>query len=140
MINVDVFRFLNYVENYSDVNTCWLWKHTKLNGYGLFYVNGKSCYAHRWLYVECFGEIPEHLVLDHLCNVRACVNPQHMEPVSLRENTRRGSVNRRNKPWEGFCKHGHEKTPETLYINPKTNARACRKCKDLARGNWPYGR
>lgn len=66
---------------------CWLWTGSlNSDGYGRF--NGKL--AHRRTYLEVVGPIPDGLVLDHLCRVRNCVNPDHLEPVTQRENMRRG--------------------------------------------------
>jgi hypothetical protein len=63
--------------------TCWLWQRSRTqNGYGLFSVHGKRCLAHRWLYEQTIGPIPEGLEIDHLCRVRHCVNPDHLEAVT----------------------------------------------------------
>ncbi len=78
---------------------CWLWVGTvDLNGYARFaeVIRGKhyNRIAHRAIYTALIGPIPEGLQLDHLCRVRCCVNPQHLEPVTLQENLRRGEGNR----------------------------------------------
>jgi hypothetical protein len=88
-----VGRFMGRVEKTSD---CWLWTGGKTkNGYGSFYPKkGPSKYAHRWLYALVRGPIPEGMQLDHLCRVRHCVNPDHLEPVTMQENLRRGPT-----PW-----------------------------------------
>lgn len=66
---------------------CWVWAGQMYpNGYGAW---GKF-YAHRRMYEERVGQIPEGLQIDHLCRNRACVNPEHMEPVTQAENLRRG--------------------------------------------------
>lgn len=62
------------------------------NGYGKVSVDGKACMAHRTMYEELIGTIPEGLILDHKCRVRPCCNPQHLEPVTVAENTRRGEA------------------------------------------------
>lgn len=62
---------------------CWLWKgHLNNNGYGRFYTEPGSCYAHRWAYTRWVGPIPEGFQIDHLCRVRHCVNPSHLEAVT----------------------------------------------------------
>jgi len=69
---------------------CWLWIGS-LNGkgYGHFNLDGRIHKAHRWAYERRFGTPPEGMQLDHLCSVRNCVNPDHLEPVTNRENSRR---------------------------------------------------
>lgn len=111
-------------------NGCWLWAGTVgSTGYGQF---GGS-YAHRLSYQRHRGPIPPGLVIDHLCRVRLCVNPDHMEPVTLGENTRRGMghaavVGRTNR-----CLRGHEYTPENTYYRPDGRGRQCRECNQIRR-------
>lgn len=69
---------------------CWVWARATLkSGYGAVHRGGKSVRAHRWMYEQACGPIPAGLVLDHLCEIKACVNPSHLEPVTKRENERR---------------------------------------------------
>ncbi len=76
--------------NFTD--TCWLWNaHLDREGYGGFSVGGMSVPAHRWAYEFCVGPIPDGLTIDHLCRVHNCQNPDHLEPVTRRENVRRGA-------------------------------------------------
>jgi hypothetical protein len=84
----DAARFWAKVEKTAD---CWFWRATRTrDGYGTFYFYGRSLSAHRWLYQQLIGPVPDGLVLDHLCRIRHCVNPQHLEPVTHRENVIRG--------------------------------------------------
>jgi hypothetical protein len=70
---------------------CWLWNRGKQKaGYGNFRLPGRHMQAHRWFYLKMVGPIPLGLELDHLCGVRACVNPSHLEPVPHVVNTLRG--------------------------------------------------
>ena len=71
---------------------CWLWIGGQ-NGHGYGQVNrdGRLWQAHRWYWEQEHGPVPEGLELDHLCRNRACVRPDHLEPVTRTENTRRGA-------------------------------------------------
>jgi hypothetical protein len=70
---------------------CWLWVGNKNDrGYGVVPLEGKIRKAHRAVYESERGPIPEGLTLDHLCRIRCCVNPDHLEPVTAMENIRRG--------------------------------------------------
>lgn len=81
--------------------SCWLWQgHVRPDGYGQA---GRSELAHRWSYETFVGPIPEGMHLDHVCRVRACVNPAHLEPVTREENLRRGRRDR-GKPCM-YCGH-----------------------------------
>ncbi len=82
-------RFLSHVE--VQTGGCWLWTsaiHKK--GYGQFGVGDHTYQAHRWSYEYFIGPIPQGLQLDHLCRNRACVHPEHVEPVTSRVNGHRG--------------------------------------------------
>ena len=87
-------RFLIYVA--EDESGCWIW-HGQVSGrYGRFAVTPpgyglRNVAAHRWSYTYYKGEIPESLVLDHLCGVKLCVNPDHLEPVTQAENVARSA-------------------------------------------------
>lgn len=76
------------------VNTqtgCWEWQRGKNErGYGVIRVGGRTKKAHRCYYEKYVGEIPGGMTIDHLCRNRACVNPDHLEPVTQTENVRRG--------------------------------------------------
>lgn len=76
---------------------CWLWTgRISINGYGRVDLpHRRRMPAHRWTYEYVVGKIPEGLQLDHLCYVRRCVNPAHLEPVTNRENHRRAAERRR---------------------------------------------
>ena len=81
-------RFFNKV---NKTDTCWLWTSAKnIDGYGIFRINGKNILSHRLSYELYIGKIPEGLQIDHLCRVRDCVNPDHLDPVTQAENIRRG--------------------------------------------------
>lgn len=70
---------------------CWLWQSTLTNdGYGVFELYTIRYYAHRYFYEQKFGEIPKEKVIDHICNRHCCVNPDHMQLSTFRENIKRG--------------------------------------------------
>jgi len=128
---------------------CWIWTGAlHRNGYGHFKIpNSRShLLAHRGVYAIERGEIPEGMDLDHLCRVRCCVNPDHLEPVTRRENLRRGGVIDQLRARAAaanaatHCKRGHPMTPENTYVYPKSRHRACRICQLAAnrRNAWKY--
>ena len=69
---------------------CWVWTAPLTRaGYGRFWRDERMVLAHRWVYEQRVGPIEPTLALDHLCLVKPCVNPAHLEPVTREENTRR---------------------------------------------------
>lgn len=109
---------------------CWDWKAGKTKaGYGVFRpAHGQGTLAHRYAYELLIGPIPEGLVIDHLCRNRGCVNPDHMEPVTTGENTRRGfGISTWNR-LKTHCPKGHPYDVENTYIHPSNNGRICRQC------------
>jgi len=69
---------------------CWMWTGGVTgHGYGAFWVGGRTLGAHRISYELYVGKIPDGLHLDHLCKQTLCVNPYHLEPVTLAENNKR---------------------------------------------------
>jgi hypothetical protein len=107
---------------------CWQWQRPLDNGYGRFWVDGQTVLAHRYSYEIHVGSIPDGLHLDHLCRNRGCVNPAHLEPVTLAVNVLRGeglsAVNARKT----VCKHGHPLTDDNVYVTPR-GSRTCRACQ-----------
>lgn len=90
----------------KDKNECWIWQgKIAANGRAVFRVNGRSVYVSKWAYEHYKGPTPEGLVLDRLCQIPACVNPDHLEAVTRLENNRRMRTH---------CRNGHYLTEETL--------------------------
>ena len=115
--------------SFTDASDCWLWTGGKDRcGYGVFNSRGRRHKAHRWNYERLVGPIPVGLVLDHLCRVRNCVNPDHLEPVTVAENIARGEMIR------AVCPQGHKKDESNLY-RPQIKrgkgyrGRDCRTCR-----------
>lgn len=97
---------------------CILWARSCFsNGYGQFKCAGKNWKAHRFSYTAAMGVIPPGLTIDHLCRVRRCVNPLHLEAVTMEENWAR-------RPREAVCARGHQRIPGT---------RRCGECSKTAR-------
>lgn len=119
------------LENTDRSGECWLWLKSKyLSGYGVIAINSRATPAHRVSYQEFIGPIPEGLQLDHLCRVRHCVNPEHLEPVTQRENILRAPYTAIDLQREKtHCPQGHSYIGENLYIAPKTGGRGCRVCR-----------
>ena len=122
-------------EKVHKTDTCWLWTASKFyTGYGRFYtgpgqfgLERKIECAHRVAYELVKGPIPEGLQIDHLCRVPACVNPDHLEAVTRRENWIRGEAPSAKAHLLPHCKYGHEYTPENTYMK-KQGGRSCRQC------------
>lgn len=101
---------------------CWLWQ-PKGGRYGSFYHKGKSSSAHRAVYKALVGEIPEGLVIDHLCGNTYCVNPEHLEPTTQAINVHRAPTHVGNRT---HCPQGHEYSIENT--NRSCKRRKCLTC------------
>ena len=120
-------RFLSRVGE-PDENGCWPWLGAPGgHGYGQIQTgrvgstgNRMPDLAHRVSYQFYVGPIPDGMTIDHLCRNRMCVNPSHMEVVTVAENSRRGATKR-------YCQNGHL-LAETAYVYP-TGRRECHPCK-----------
>lgn len=78
------------VEDRGYKTPCWIWQRALHRlGYGQMNRKGHHRFAHVAFYVERFGPVPNGLVLDHLCEIKACVNPEHLEAITQTENIRR---------------------------------------------------
>jgi hypothetical protein len=116
--------FWRRVEKRAD--GCWQWRgNLQANGYGRFGI--KSEYAHRVSYVMHRGAIPVGLDIDHLCRNRACVNPDHLEPVTRRINLLRGKTIPARNAAKTHCAHGHEYSEANTRITPD-GSRICKEC------------
>jgi len=121
-------RFLGHIDFGQE---CWLWTSTKgRGGYGQFALQSRAKLAHRVSYNLFKGWIPEDLEIDHICNVRSCVNPDHLRAVTGRFNTLRGNCVSAVNARKTHCIHGHKFSPDNIYTKPGAPPyyRACRKC------------
>jgi hypothetical protein len=135
-------RILEYEET-----GCWLWigclGHA---GYGVLQHNHKQTSAHRIIYEFFHGALESrYVVLDHLCRVKPCVNPDHLEPVTQRENVHRGLVGdaqRARHSAKTHCVRGHPLSGENLATGLRAGyvTRRCRECSRLrCRKAWKEG-
>jgi len=120
-------RLLEKIEIGGD---CWLWTGAQSSaGYGSIGAGTgtKTIPTHVVMYQAEFGPVPDGLEIDHLCRVRRCCNPNHLEAVTHLENVRRGNGGQhwRNKT---HCPTGHPYNEENTYVSPR-GRRHCRTCE-----------
>lgn len=127
------------IEDRGFSSPCWIWQlGLTVKGYGRCRLNG-HLRSHRASYEAFVGPIPGGLQIDHLCRIKSCCNPDHLEPVTNRENVIRGLAAcgfvprspRKNKPTH--CTRGHEYTPENTAIVSRGRYKG-RQCRACARG------
>lgn len=117
-----------------DESGCWIWTGmiNPTTGYGRISDGGKVKTAHRVMYELSVGPIPEGLVMDHLCHVRACVNPEHLRVVTKRQNCLENNTNYYAKnAQKTHCLRGHELNGANTYKYNKTIGRKCRICQSI---------
>lgn len=114
----------------TGLDGCVEWTGGKTStGYGTFYVGpGRYALAHRYVYEQTVGPIPDGMNLDHLCRNRGCVNPAHVEPVTQRENLLRGLTIPAMNASKTKCPGGHDLSGSNLYVDPQ-GGRRCRTCR-----------
>jgi hypothetical protein len=119
---------------------CWVWTGALAQGYGRFGVTkGRIVLAHRWVYEYLVGEIPEGLTIDHLCRTRACVRPDHLDPVPNAVNNLRSNNLSAINARKTHCPQGHPYDAENTRICG--GSRECRECKkERLRARYRAGR
>ena len=127
---VNLFRMKDRIQFLAD--GCWIWTGWKdQDGYGRMWVGGRYQLTHRVAYQSIIGPIADGLQIDHLCRVRHCQNPWHMEPVTHEENVMRGFGLPARNARKTHCKRGHPLSGDNVrlgYFNGRKR-RACRQCE-----------
>lgn len=156
----DLPRKLSKRIQINDETGCWLWQGGHSSGYGQVYWTAddhrqfggpdhpgggyrRSYRVHRLVWILLKGPLDPSLVLDHTCNVRACANPEHLEEVTIAENSKRAGGSRRKSQ---YCGKGHLLSGNNLYVAPRDGRWKCRACEAagsrrrragrIARGRW----
>lgn len=121
-----VSRFMSKVDKVS--SGCWIWARGFKNndGYGVFAPHKTMRSAHRVSWVMHRGPIPDNLEVNHLCEVKACVNPDHLELTTHSKNMRYGNNHLARQARQTHCHRGHEFTPENTRLY--RGSRFCRTC------------
>ena len=130
-----IFDRLSQRIEFEPNSGCWLWTGcTDKDGYGRTSVreNGKQSmwFTHRLVYELHVGKIEDGLVCDHLCKVRSCCNPDHIQPVTASENQRRGNSGRASHERASNrtqCPKGHVYAEVGVYMHTDGNRR-CAQC------------
>jgi hypothetical protein len=125
---------------YIDPKTnCWLWMGAASNGRGIQYGNisigGKARKVHRIVYEMRIGPIPKGKEIDHLCRNSRCCNPDHLEAIPHKENTRRGQAGK-YQLLKTHCPQGHEYSPDNTYVYK--GSRECRICNRAKSIRWRH--
>lgn len=111
---------------------CWEWTgYLNKTGYGRLsqWKDGKR--AHRFSYQYHFGNLDPNLTIDHICRNRKCVNPKHLEQVTMKVNTLRGNTFAAKNAGKTHCKHGHPFSPDNTIIRKGIYGRDCKICQKI---------
>ena len=128
-------RILKKRDGSQTRSKCWNWKGTTFHStsgarYGCFSYLEKSTLAHRFSYEAFIGKIPKGLTIDHLCRNTLCVNPKHLEAVTLKENILRGNGACARNARKTHCPKGHPLSGKNL-LNRRRGFRECYGCDKI---------
>jgi hypothetical protein len=125
-----IFENIEIEDRGYDKGVCWIWKKAlDSNGYGMTSVGGKLIRLHRLSFTEFRGTIPAGWTIDHLCRIRDCCNPNHLETVTRRINNLRGNGFSGRHARKTHCEpEGHPLSGDNLYITPD-GRRNCKECR-----------
>lgn len=128
-------RFLAKVR--IDENGCWRWTagHNR-KGYGQFKYRRKDMGAHRASHLIFVGPIPDGCEIDHLCRVRDCVSPLHLEAVTHAVNVARGTTGMFPHGHRTHCDYGHPFDEENTATRADGGGRVCRICRRERTREW----
>jgi hypothetical protein len=118
---------------------CWVWTARRDAGYGRFRFDGRIQQAHRVSYTAIIGPIQDGLHIDHLCRTRACCNPEHLEPVTCRENVLRGLAPAARQARQTHCMRGHILAGNNLSLGTHKSGgrfRICITCNRTKVQEW----
>lgn len=124
-----VYKLIRFLDKIQFTESCWLWTASKTQaGYGTISYMEESVPAHRFAYLAFRGPIPEGKHLHHVCEVRACVNPEHLTPleprVHAKEHTPLSITSLQSR--QTHCHKGHELSGWNLIL--RNGHRRCRQC------------
>lgn len=121
-------RFTKFIQ-LDIISGCWNWVGAKdKDGYGIFSIEGKGKRAHRVSYEHWNGTLSNSLTIDHLCRNTSCVNPEHLQQVTIRINLLRGNTFQAKNAAKTHCPQGHPYAGDNLYLK-SDGARLCLICK-----------
>lgn len=120
-----------------NLGPCWIWTAgCGSQGYGIHWVDGKKISSHRYSLQLAGINIPERMQPDHLCRIRRCIRPSHLEVVTHRENLLRGEGFAATNAKKTHCPRGHSYSGYNVIINKRRHLRSCRICAVAKTKAW----